>query len=77
MAGFGIIDYVILGIIVGVSLAIGVFYGRKKQDSKEYTTGKGQMGIIPVSLSLTVSYISAITIQVFPILNKQISKMCF
>ena len=64
MAGFGIVDYVILVLIILGSLSIGIFYGRKKQDTKEYTTGRGQMGILPVSLSLTVSYISAITIQV-------------
>ena len=64
MAGFDVFDYVILvGIILG-SLAIGIFFGRKKQDGQEYTTSSGQMSFIPVGLSMCVSFISSNTIQV-------------
>ena len=64
MVAFDVFDYVVLVVVLAGSLAIGVFYGRKRQDSREYTSAKGQMGVFPVGLSLCVSFISAITVQV-------------
>ena len=64
MVQFGSVDYAVLVTILAVSLGIGIYFGRKRQSSREYTSAKGQMGILPVSLSLTVSFISAITVQV-------------
>ena len=64
MVQFAAVDYGVLVFILGVSLAIGIFFARKRQDSREYTSGKGKLGVIPVGLSMTVSYISAITVQV-------------
>ena len=64
MVQFGVVDYVVLVLFVIVSLGIGIFFGRKKQDSREYTSGKGQLGIVTVGLSLTVSFVSAAAVQV-------------
>ena len=63
MVSFVAADYIVLVLVLAGSLAIGVFYGRKRQDSREYTSAKGKMGVLPVGLSLCVSFISAITVQ--------------
>ena len=64
MAHFTIVDYVALVVVLLISFGIGIFFGRKRQGSLEYTTGNGQMGVIPVGLSTAVTFISANTVQV-------------
>ena len=63
MVQFVAADYVVLAVVLAGSLGIGVFYGRKPQDSREYTSGKGKMAVLPVGLSMCVSFVSAITVQ--------------
>ena len=62
---FALIDYIVLISLLLCSLLIGIFFGRKKQDSREYTSGKGRLGVLPVGLSQAASFISAITVQVW------------
>ena len=64
MVEFVLFDYVVLMVVLAGSLGIGIFYGRKRQDSSEYTSGKGKMGLLPVGMSMCVSFVSAITVQV-------------
>ena len=61
---FVLVDYVVLFSLLLCSLLIGIFFGRKKQDSREYTSAKGRLGVWPVGLSQAVSFVSAITVQV-------------
>lgn len=60
----GVWDYVILVGLLLVSAAIGVFHalrGGKQKDSKEYFLGNRKMGAFPVSMSIIVSVMSAVT----------------
>lgn len=69
MAGqgsFSVVDYVIFGLMLAISMAIGLFYGcknrKKPQSSKELLVAGGKMGVFPSSLSLLASFMSGVTI---------------
>ncbi|XP_053575790.1 sodium-coupled monocarboxylate transporter 1-like [Bombina bombina] len=58
-------DYVVFALVLLISAAIGVYYaftGRGKTTSKEFLTGGRSMSALPVALSLTASFMSAVTI---------------
>ncbi|KAI0242050.1 Sodium-coupled monocarboxylate transporter 1 [Lamellibrachia satsuma] len=58
-------DYAVFLLMLAVSLGIGVFHGvrgRKKKTTKEFLMAGRQMGVLPVSLSLLASFMSAITV---------------
>ena len=61
---FVLVDYIVLFVLLLCSLLIGIFFGRKKQDSREYTSAKGRLGVWPVGLSQAASFISAVAVQV-------------
>ena len=59
-----VLDYVIFfGVLLG-SLAIGIYYSFSQKSSSEYLQGKRRMRLVPVSISMTVSFVSAVTMQV-------------
>ena len=64
MAEFHALDYTVLVMSLTAYLAIGIYFGRKRQGSREYTSAGGQLGVIPVGLSIAVSNISVVTVQV-------------
>ena len=58
-------DYLIFVASLVLTLDVGMYFaytGRKKKTTDEFLLGSRNMHWIPVSLSLTVSYVSAITI---------------
>ncbi|KAL2093330.1 hypothetical protein ACEWY4_010642 [Coilia grayii] len=58
-------DYVVFSCLFVVSSGIGVFFAvkeRKKSSSKEFLVGGRQMSFGPVALSLTASFMSAVTV---------------
>ncbi|XP_052784824.1 sodium-dependent multivitamin transporter-like [Mya arenaria] len=60
---FHIADYVIFGATIAISLGIGLYYalsGGKQRTTSEYFVGNRQMTIIPVAISLMVSFESSI-----------------
>ncbi|XP_030006512.1 sodium-coupled monocarboxylate transporter 1-like [Sphaeramia orbicularis] len=60
-----IADYVVLSLTLVVSVGIGVFHGwvsRKKESSRDFLTGGQKMTAIPMSLSLTATFMSSITV---------------
>uniref|UniRef100_A0A8C9WNR4 Solute carrier family 5 member 12 n=1 Tax=Scleropages formosus TaxID=113540 RepID=A0A8C9WNR4_SCLFO len=62
---FQILDYVVFAGIFVISSGIGVFFAikeRKKTTSREFLVGGRQMSSGPVALSLTASFMSAITV---------------
>ena len=59
-----VVDYIVLVAVLLISLGIGIFYSCRQKTSEEYLHGGRQMSVIPVSISLVVSFISAITMQV-------------
>ncbi|XP_046554449.1 LOW QUALITY PROTEIN: sodium-coupled monocarboxylate transporter 2-like [Haliotis rubra] len=62
---FSVVDYVLFGLTLFISASIGLVYAiidRKKLSSKEYLLGGRQMSVIPVALSLLVTFLSAITL---------------
>ena len=62
---FAVWDYVVFAALFIVSSGIGVFYAikeRKKTTSREFLVGGRQMSFGPVALSLTASFMSAVTV---------------
>jgi sodium-coupled monocarboxylate transporter 8/12 len=62
---FVILDYVLFGITLSISLSIGLYNAiknRHNQSTKEVLLAGGNMGIVPVALSLFASFMSSIAI---------------
>lgn len=62
---FSVFDYVVFAVTLGLSASIGLFYAikdRKSQDTEDFLLGGRSLHVIPVSLSLLSSFISAITL---------------
>ena len=63
--GFSVLDYVVFAIVLLISAGIGVFYGCFRGGSKttqEFLMADRQMSVIPITLSLVASFMSAVTI---------------
>ncbi|XP_025991363.1 sodium-coupled monocarboxylate transporter 1 [Solenopsis invicta] len=65
---FGWLDYALFGLLLLVSVLIGVYFGFfSKQDSTtEYFLGGKRMGCFPVAMSITASHISGISLLGIP-----------
>ncbi|XP_046352870.1 sodium-dependent multivitamin transporter-like [Haliotis rufescens] len=66
---FSIVDYGCFGATLAVSIAIGIYYAIKDNQStstKNYLLGGRQMSIVPVSLSILVTSFSATTLLGMP-----------
>ncbi|KAK2154223.1 hypothetical protein LSH36_274g05017 [Paralvinella palmiformis] len=62
---FQIADYVVFAISIIASLSIGIYFsfsGHRPQTNKQYLTGDGRLHVIPVAISLVVSFVSTIGI---------------
>ena len=62
---FGIADYVVFALFLVISAGIGIFFsltGGRQKTTKEYLMGNRSMSLIPVSISILVSFKSAILI---------------
>ncbi|XP_035826694.1 sodium-coupled monocarboxylate transporter 1-like, partial [Aplysia californica] len=62
---FGTTDYVMLGIMLVVSMAIGMFFavsGNQQKTKIDYLLGSRRLGAIPVCLSLFATFQSAIAL---------------
>lgn len=60
---FSILDYVLFGLTLVLSGAIGIFYATRKH---EYTTGGGKLPFLPTAISLMASFVSGISLLSFP-----------
>ncbi|UJR16669.1 hypothetical protein I4U23_003569 [Adineta vaga] len=62
---FSAVDYIILVILLLLSSVIGIIFGffkSKKSSAKEFLLADGNMSVLPTALSISVSFISAITL---------------
>ena len=60
---FGVVDYCVFGGTLLMSLMIGVFYAfRGKHTNEEMLLGNRQLRVLPVAISVMVSFLSAIMI---------------
>lgn len=61
-------DYVVMVIFLVVSSAIGVYYGffKKQKTTEEYIFGNRQIHLVPVALSIAVTFQSASSIIGLP-----------
>lgn len=62
---FHVVDYVIFSVTLAVSAGIGLYLAirdKGKSSTKEYLLAGRKMSVLPVSLSLLSSFVSAITI---------------
>ncbi|XP_076635648.1 sodium-coupled monocarboxylate transporter 2 [Colletes latitarsis] len=67
---FGWTDYVLFSSLLGVSVAIGIYFGcfgKKQDNTTEYLLGGKTMSCFPVSMSLIASHISAISLLAVPV----------
>ena len=58
-------DYLLFALTLVISLGIGLYYGfvgTKQKTTKDYLRGGKSLGVIPVALSMFMSYISAILV---------------
>ncbi|XP_074554906.1 sodium-coupled monocarboxylate transporter 1 [Halichoeres trimaculatus] len=65
LALFSVLNYVVFAFMLVVSAAVGVYYawaGRGQRSSGDFLTGGRSLTGLPVSLSLTASFMSAITV---------------
>ncbi|CAF1301176.1 unnamed protein product [Adineta ricciae] len=63
------VDYIILAIVLLSSAVIGVIFGffkSKKNSAKEFLLANRDMGVFPTALSITVSFLSAVTLLGIP-----------
>uniref|UniRef100_T1GN66 Uncharacterized protein n=1 Tax=Megaselia scalaris TaxID=36166 RepID=T1GN66_MEGSC len=62
------LDYTIVFLSLGSSIAIGVYYGffNKSKTSEDYMFGNRQMKVLPIAISLVASQINPLTIIGFP-----------
>ncbi|KAJ8311917.1 hypothetical protein KUTeg_010524 [Tegillarca granosa] len=66
---FGVWDYVIFAFCLGFSICIGIYHavaGGRQKTTSEYYFGNRQMGLVPVALSLLVTYQSSIFLLGYP-----------
>ena len=65
---FHVADYVVMGAFLLISLAIGIYYGiiQKQRTTEEYLFGNRQMSLVPVAVSMLVTYQSAISVVGIP-----------
>ncbi|XP_078424682.1 sodium-coupled monocarboxylate transporter 1-like [Cetorhinus maximus] len=62
---FGTWDYVVFVAILLISALVGIYHavvGRGQQTSEDFLLGSWQMSSVPVALSLTASFMSAVTV---------------
>jgi len=62
---FSPVDYVLFFLVFILSLAVGLYHafsGGRQQTTDEYLMGNRQMGLLPITLSLCVSVVSATTL---------------
>lgn len=67
--GFATVDYVVFAISVAISVGIGIFHamtGGRQKTTSEYLMGNRKMSIVPVTLSLIVSFESSIMMLAYP-----------
>ncbi|XP_009892716.1 PREDICTED: sodium-coupled monocarboxylate transporter 1 [Charadrius vociferus] len=65
MAGFTVWDYVVFAAMLLVSAIIGIYYafaGGGQKTPKDFLMGGRSMSALPVALSLTASFMSAVTV---------------
>ena len=66
---FSIIDYVVFSAMLLVSALIGIWYacrGGKQSSTAEYLLANRRMNFLPVSISIMLSFLSAITLLGIP-----------
>ncbi|XP_015276773.1 PREDICTED: sodium-coupled monocarboxylate transporter 1-like [Gekko japonicus] len=65
VGGFGTWDYVVFAAMLLISAGIGLYYafaGGVQKSSREFLMGGRRMSALPVALSLTASFMSAVTV---------------
>lgn len=66
---FGAADYTVFTVMLGISTAIGIYFGcfgQNSQSTEEYLLGGRKMKTIPIAISLIASQLSGISIMSIP-----------
>ncbi|KAG8182483.1 hypothetical protein JTE90_020401 [Oedothorax gibbosus] len=62
---FGLVDYLVFGVMLLISAGIGVWYAfadRKKADPQHFLMGGRSLSVFPVAMSVLASFMSAVTL---------------
>lgn len=67
---FGVVDYVVFSLMMLISTLIGIWYGcgpgGKQKTTAEYLLGDRKMSLLPVAISLLVTFLSAVSLIGIP-----------
>ncbi|XP_077969942.1 sodium-coupled monocarboxylate transporter 1-like [Styela clava] len=66
---FSVVDYVVFGLMLFLSFAIGIYYAYRERNSKsanEYLNATKSMSMLPVAISLCVTYESSLNLLSIP-----------
>lgn len=69
-ASFSTWDYVVFALMLVISATIGVYYAfaqRRQQTTRDFLVAGQSMTAVPIALSLTASFMSAITVLATPV----------
>ncbi|KAM4711822.1 sodium-coupled monocarboxylate transporter 1 [Anableps anableps] len=69
VGSFAVADYVVFALMLLVSAAVGVYFAwtdRRQRSSGDFLTGGRRLTALPVSMSLSASFMSAITVLANP-----------
>ncbi|XP_078719561.1 sodium-coupled monocarboxylate transporter 1-like [Lampetra fluviatilis] len=64
---FGVWDYVLFALMLLVSAVIGIYFATKERSNADFLMGGRQLSPVPVSVSLTASFMSAIAVLGTPV----------
>nr|XP_039254321.1 sodium-coupled monocarboxylate transporter 1-like [Styela clava] len=66
---FSVVDYVVFGLMLLLSFAIGIYYAYRERNSKsanDYLNATKSMSVLPVAISLCVTYESSLNLLSVP-----------
>ena len=66
---FGVVDYIVMIVFMVVTAGIGLYFGfiKKQKTTEDYLVGGRQLHLLPVAISLMVTYQSGISILGVPL----------
>ncbi|CAG9826323.1 unnamed protein product [Diabrotica balteata] len=68
MQRFGMVDYIMFVIMLGICLVVGMYFGlfKKNQTSQDYLVGGRNMKVLPIAMSLIATWVSGISLLGIP-----------
>ena len=64
-SGFHIVDYILFSLVLLISVVVGIYHGcrrGRKQTTDEYLLGSRELKMVPVAISMFMSYVSGVLV---------------